>query len=207
VRLRLAQAPCVLWLGQIFTLDELKDRDPMRTPVLAGSVVLALAMGVAACSKPAPQETASAVASLDATPENAPGTALTDATVQLPAVAGNPGVAYFTLTQGSGPARQLVAVHVDGAGRAEMHESAMKNGMMEMTPIKSLALESGKSLEFKPGGNHVMLFDLAPTLKAGGVTELTITLDNGDKATTRAKVVTPGGGDAPAGDMAHMDHM
>lgn len=170
------------------------------------TVSLGLALALAGCSKPAPQESPSAAASLDATPENAPGTTLTDATVQLPAVAGNPGVAYFTVAQGSGPDRQLVAVHVDGAGRAEMHESAMKDGMMQMSPLQKVALQSGKSVEFKPGGNHVMLFDLAPSLKAGGVTELTITLDNGDKATTKAKVVGPGGAEA-AGDMGHMDHM
>ena len=182
----------------------------MRASVLAGPAlaVLALGLSLAGCSKPAPQESPSAAASLDATPENAPGTTLTDATVQLPAVAGNPGVAYFTLAQGSGPARQLVAVHVDGAGRAEMHESKMQDGMMAMEPLKAVPLESGKSVEFKPGGNHVMLFDLAPTLKAGGVTELTITLDNGDKATTKAKVVGRGGAAAgDAHDMGHMDHM
>lgn len=184
----------------------------MRAPVLAGMACLALASGLAlaGCSKPAPQESPSVAASLDATPENAPGTTLTDATVQLPAVAGNPGVAYFNLAQGSGPDRQLVAVHVDGAGRAEMHESAMKDGMMQMSPLKAVPLQSGKSVEFKPGANHVMLFDLAPTLKAGGVTELTITLDNGDKATTKAKVVAPGAAaasTAAGGSMDHMDHM
>jgi copper(I)-binding protein len=74
--------------------------------------------------------------------------------------------------------------------------------------LKAVPLESGKSVEFKPGGNHVMLFDLAPTLKAGGVTELTITLDNGDKATTKAKVLGPGGaGGRRRHDMGHMDHM
>lgn len=180
----------------------------MRMKVLAGVALATMAVAgtLAGCSKPAPEASPTATASLDATPENAPGTTLTDATVQLPAVAGNPGVAYFTLSQGNGAARKLVAVHVDGAGKAEMHESAMKDGVMSMAPLTEVALEAGKAVTFKPGGNHVMLFDLAPTLKAGGVTELTITLDNGDKATTKAKVVAPGGM-AEDGDMDHMDHM
>lgn len=185
----------------------------MRASVLAGPALAALALGLslAGCSKPAPQESPSATASLDATPENAPGTTLTDATVQLPAsgaIRAAPGVAYFTIAQGSGPARKLVGVHVDGVGRAEMHESAMTDGVMSMTPLAEVPLESGKSVEFKPGGKHVMLFDLGPGLKVGGVTELTITLDNGDKATTKAKVVGPGGAAAAEGhDMEHMDHM
>lgn len=179
----------------------------MRTPLLAGFTMAALAL--AGCNKQAPAPAPSATASLDATPANAPGTTLTDAVVQLPAVAGNPGVAYFTIAQGSGPSRKLVAVHVDGAGKAEMHQSMSKDGMMAMAPLGDVALDSGKSVVFKPGGNHVMLFDLAPSLKAGGVTEVTITLDNGDKASAKAKVVAPGeaAGAADAAAMDHMDHM
>lgn len=194
---------------------------------LSASLSVGLAAGLSGCGKKAPEAAASSaapavLASLDATPENAPGTTLTNAVVQLPAVPGHPGVAYFTLSQGSGPARSLVAVHVDGAGKAEMHENTMKDGMMSMTPLASLPLAAGQSVEFKPGGNHVMLFDLAPTLKAGSVTEVTITLDNGDKASAKAKVL--GAGEPVAGggegmgdmdmkgmdkdmDMDHMDHM
>jgi copper(I)-binding protein len=84
----------------------------------------------------------------------------------------------------------------------------MENGVSSMSPVKEVALEPGKTVEFKPGGFHVMLFDVADTLKAGGTTELTITLDNGDKATVVAKVTSPGGGEASGamGGMEHMDH-
>lgn len=167
----------------------------MRIQVSA--VIGLTALVLASCSKqadqpPAPSEQASELASLDATPENAPGTTLSEATVQLPAVPGRPGVAYFTLSLGSGPARRLVAVHVDGAGKAQMHENTVKNGVTSMDELHEVALDPGKSVVFKPGGNHVMLFELAPGLKAGGVTELTITLDNGDKATTKARVLAAG---------------
>ncbi len=178
----------------------------MRLYVLAGLSSLALAL--TGCGEKAPQEPAAASSSADATPENAPGIALTDAIVQLPVVAGRPGVAYFTVSQGNGAPRKVAAVHVDGAGRAEMHESKMENGVSSMSPVKEVALEPGKTVEFKPGGFHVMLFDVADTLKAGGTTELTITLDNGDKATVVAKVTSPGGGEASGemGGMEHMDH-
>lgn len=46
-----------------------------------------------------------------------------------------------------------------------------------------------------------MLFDIDPSLKIGGTTELTITLDNGDKASIPATIQGPGGMEH---DMSHM---
>jgi hypothetical protein len=99
----------------IFTLFETKDRiacahlfSPAR-PRLRW-----LGLSLAGCSKPAPQESPSAAASLDATPENAPGTTLTDATVQLPAVAATLALPISPWPRAAAR-RQLVAVHVDGA--------------------------------------------------------------------------------------------
>jgi len=161
----------------------------------------AIALALSGCgdqntSEPSPA--ASAVT--DATPENAPGITLTDAVVQLPAVSGRPGVAYFSVSQGNGAPRKLVAVHVDGAGSAQMHESMMADGVATMAELKEVPLTAGKALEFGPGGRHVMLFDIDPALKIGGKTELTITLDNGDKASIPATITGPGGMDS----MGHM---
>jgi len=156
--------------------------------------VTALALALAGCGDKAPQQAPEATtAAPDETPENAPGISLTDAVVQLPAVDGRPGVAYFTLSQGSGAARKLAAVHIDGVGRAELHESKMANGVSSMKPVTEVAIEAGKTLSFAPGGYHVMLFDIDPALKAGGTAELTISLDNGDKATAVAKIQSVGG--------------
>ena len=170
----------------------------MHKGILAGICGVALMTG--GCGKKA-DETAvpTASPSLDAPPENAPGVTLSDAVVQLPAVTGGVGVAYFTLSQGNGAARKLVAVHVDGAGRAEMHESRMANGIASMEEVKEVPIEPGKAIQFAPGGYHVMLFNLDSKLKAGGVAEVTITLDNGDKASIEARITGAGGA-----DMGHM---
>lgn len=162
---------------------------------LAASLAF-LPMALAACQPSAPEP-----ASTTAAPEAAPGIALKDAVIQLPAVAGRPGAAYFTVSQSGGSPRKLVAVYVEGAKRSEMHESGMKDGMMTMSEVKEVELGDGKSVVFKPGGYHAMLFDVDPALKAGGTAEVTITLDNGDKVSAPAKIQTVGG------DMGHMDHM
>ncbi len=125
-----------------------------------------------------------------AAPEAPPGVSLSDARVQLPAVSGRPGVAYFTISQSSGPPRMIAGIAVELAGRTEMHETMKKSEAMTMQPVAVVALESGKSVEFAPGGKHIMLFDLDPMLRFKDSVELTVTFDGGDKATAQARVTT-----------------
>lgn len=168
----------------------------------------ALALSLAACGQKSEAPSSEASDTSTAGPESAPGIVVTDAMVRLPAVPGTPGAAYFTVSQGSGAPRKIASVYVEGAERAEMHETATTNGISSMQQVKDVPIEAGKSVEFKPGGRHVMLFEVADTLKPGTTTELTITLDNGDKVSVPAKVETLGGstnGEAMEG-MDHSDH-
>lgn len=188
-------------------------------PGLAALALVLAGCGEKTAGDEAATNAAASSAAIPENPENAPGTALTDVVVQLPAVAGRPGVAYFNLSNGSGPARKLAGVHVDGVGRTEMHETKLENGISKMGQVNEVALEPGKTLSFAPGGYHVMLFDLDPALKAGGTTEVTLTLDNGDKISAKASIRSVGGAakkattgaNSSAGNSGHdmdaMDHM
>lgn len=163
-------------------------------PVRQTVVLFPLVIALAACSpqaSPSPEASESVAAVIDG-PTAAPGFSLSDARVQLPAVPGRPGVAYFTLSASGGAKGALVAVHVDHFARAEMHESKMEGGMMTMDPVKSVDIAPGKPVTFAPGGYHVMLFDGDGGLKAGDTVELTATLDSGDKITAQAKVAGAG---------------
>ena len=190
-----------------------------RNHMPSGLIVLgAMAFALAGCGKaqqdaPADAETASSVPGAIG-PTGAPGMALTDAVIQLPLVQGNPGVAYLTVSQAGNAGRKLVGVSVDGAGRTEMHESKTAGGVSSMDEVKAVAIEPGKSVVFKPGSYHVMLFDVDKTLKPGMTRELTATFDNGDKTTVLAKVQSGTGSDKASGaptvhedHMDHMDHM
>lgn len=127
-----------------------------------------------------------------ADPSAAPGLALADAKVQLPAVPGRPAVAYFMLSVGPQARGRLVSVHVDHFARAELHQSRMEGNAMTMAPVDALPLVPGKPIVFAPGSYHVMLFDADGSLQPGGHTELTITLDSGDKISASANVVAQG---------------
>ena len=131
-----------------------------------------------------------------------------DARITLPAVAGRPGAAYFTLTGGEADNR-LLQVTSPQVIRVELHESMMKGGpstssggaMMSMRAIEGgVAVPAGTKVEFKPGGKHAMLFDIAPAVKAGGKIKLTLTYANGRAVEVDADVKPAGEG---GGSHAH----
>ncbi|WP_421847629.1 copper chaperone PCu(A)C [Novosphingobium sp.] len=165
-------------------------------------------LALSACSGTAPDSGETEVA-LDAkgsapnglAPDNAPNVSVIEPVIKLPAVPGNPGVLYFTIQQSAGAANTLVAVHVDGAERAEMHETKTVNGVSSMDPVSAVTFSESQPAEFKPGSYHVMLFKLADTVKPGKDVEVTFTLANGDKVSTFAKVEEVGAMDGM------MDHM
>jgi copper(I)-binding protein len=124
-----------------------------------------------------------------------PALALTEATVQLPAVPGRPGAAYFVLNVGPDAKGKLVAVNVTHFKRAELHQSKMVGGAMTMDPVDSLPLTPGKPILFAPGSFHVMLFEADNSLKPGSTTDLTLTFDSGKTVSAAAKVTAAGGED------------
>lgn len=123
-----------------------------------------------------------------------PDLSVDDAWVRLPAVAGRPGAAYFTVTGGPQD-RTLIAVSADYALRAEMHESmSADHGMAGMRAIGPVPIPAGAEVRFQPGGRHVMLFGIDQGAKPGMTTLLTLTFRDGSRVFRKARLV--GAGDA-----------
>jgi copper(I)-binding protein len=110
--------------------------------------------------------------------------------VRLSAVRANPSAAYFTLHGGAKDAT-LVSVTSPVAIRAEMHESMNTGGMMSMAPLKTVTLPASGTIEFKPGGKHVMLYYVNPGVKPGWTMDLRYTFADGLIVVQRAKVIGP----------------
>lgn len=124
----------------------------------------------------------------------APQPAVDGAWVRLPAVAGRPAAAYFTLKAGEQP-MTLLSIRTPAALRTELHESMKGHaGMTTMTPLPQVDVPAGGTLAFAPGGRHAMLFDVNPALKPGGTTTLTLAFADG--RTIEAKATLRGAGDA-----------
>lgn len=120
------------------------------------------------------------------------GVKVDGAWIRLPAVAGQPGAAYFTL-HGGREAETLVSVSTRAADRAEMHESTQgADGVAKMTQIASLDLPVGSQVKFAPGGKHVMLFGMVANVHSGEKVPLTLRFASGHTATAVADVAVPG---------------
>lgn len=110
-----------------------------------------------------------------------------NAWVRLPAVAGRPASAYFTLKGGAVDAR-LLEISSPQALRVEMHQTTMEKGMMQMGPIEGgVAIAAGASVAFAPGGKHAMLFDLNPKVEPGDTIKLVLSYADGHKLEADAK--------------------
>jgi copper(I)-binding protein len=97
------------------------------------------------------------------------------------------GVAYFTI-RNAGKADRLLRVSSPVARRAELHVSAMKDGVMKMEGLSSVDVGGGAPVAFEPSGRHVMLMGLKRPLKEGDVFPLTLTFANAGPVRTSVRV-------------------
>lgn len=65
-------------------------------------------------------------------------------------------------------------------GKIEIHEMAMKDGVMSMRALPALELPRGKVVELKPNGYHVMITELAKPLAKGDTVPITFTVEGRD---------------------------
>jgi periplasmic copper chaperone A len=114
---------------------------------------------------------------------------------------------YLTIeNKGSAPDR-LIGGAGDIAGKVEVHEMAMNNGVMTMRPLdKGLTIEPGKAVKLAPGGYHLMMFDLKGQLKQGDKVPITLEFEKAGKVTLSFEVQGVGA-QAPAGADGAGGHM
>jgi len=156
----------------------LPDRPRRRLVVLP---LAALALMPMACSRgdePAQEQTPQAAS---AGPDAPAGISVTDARLVLPAVRGNPAALYFAIANNGAADAALASAHVAGAGMAMLHTTSMEGMNASMEHVAEVPVPAGETVEFAPGGMHVMVYEPGETLAAGGTTEVTLTLASGDK--------------------------
>ncbi len=125
------------------------------------------------------------------------------------------GGGYLTVeNKGTTPDR-LIHASGDFAGKIEVHEMAMKNGVMTMRPVDNgLTIEPGKTVKLAPGGFHLMMFDLKNPLKQGDKVPVILEFEKAGKVTLSLDVEGigaqgPAGAGNPDGqtDMKNMPGM
>ena len=124
--------------------------------------------------------------------------AVTDAWSRASTPSAQTGAIYVTVTA-SQPDR-LIGASTPAAAEADIHQSRMRAGVMEMRPVPDgLPVTPGVPIHMAPGGYHIMLTGLKQPLKQGDHVPLTLTFQHAGAVTVQAVVAGPGASAPPPG--------
>lgn len=96
---------------------------------------------------------------------------------------------YFTLTNPSDTALQLVSAQSPLFARVELHQHSHKDGMMRMEQVSAIDIAAGATVELAPGGLHLMLFEPQAELAPGMPVPLTLSFAGGQQLQVELPVV------------------
>ena len=96
--------------------------------------------------------------------------------------------AYLTLFNDANGPYSVVAATGLLCDDIQMHETVRNGALTSMRETALLTAPPHGKLEFKPGGNHLMLIGLRQKLVAGQMTHFTLLLQNGSTISVDAEV-------------------
>ncbi len=99
--------------------------------------------------------------------------------------------AFMTISNGSSSDRKLVKAESPVAKRSELHTHLNDQGMMRMRQVEAIEIKAAAQTELKPGGYHIMLFELQQPLQEGDSVALTLRFDDGSTKEIDAPVKKP----------------
>lgn len=130
--------------------------------------------------------TAAALLALAAHAQTAPKV---DAAWARPTVQGQAGGgAFLRITGGSANDRLLSASATVSKG-VELHTMEMDGNVMRMRQVEAIEVPAGKTVELKPGGQHVMFIGLTQTLKSGAHFPLTLRFEKAGEVKVEVTVM------------------
>jgi copper(I)-binding protein len=94
--------------------------------------------------------------------------------------------AFMTVTAST--ASKLLSVQSPVAKIVQIHQSSMKNDVMIMQEVESVALPAGKPVVLDTNSYHVMLIDLTAQVKEGDHVPLTLIVEDAQGVKSSIKV-------------------
>jgi periplasmic copper chaperone A len=92
------------------------------------------------------------------------------------------GSGYLTIENKGTSADKLIGVNGDVAGKIELHQMSMNNGVMKMRPVDGgLTIDPGQTVKLAPNGYHLMIMDLKSPLKQGDKIPVTLSFEKAGK--------------------------
>ena len=105
---------------------------------------------------------------------------------------GRTSAVYFSLVGGGNRDDRLIAAACEVARRAEIHTHIEENGVYRMRKVDGVDVPAGRTVEFRPGGYHVMLMGLRRPLEKGERFDLDLVFEKAGKRTARVVVQAAG---------------
>ena len=121
------------------------------------------------------------------------------------------GGGYMIISNGGDTSDRLIDGTSDASNRCEIHEMRMDNGVMKMRPVAGgIEIKPGQTIEFKPGGYHVMFVGLKKPFERGQHVKATLHFEKAGNVAVDFPVEDIGaqntGSAAPGGASKHQGH-
>jgi periplasmic copper chaperone A len=114
------------------------------------------------------------------------------------------GVGYLTIENKGATPDKLMDGTSRAAGKVEVHETTMSNGVATMRPVKGgLSIPPGQSITLAPGGYHLMMTELKGPLKKGDKLVVTLVFEKAGEAKATFDVLGVGAMGSSSGQMDH----
>ena len=92
-----------------------------------------------------------------------------------------PAAGYMVLKNLTDQPQTLVSASSADFGKVMLHQSVRTSGVQHMEHVDSVVIPAHGTIEFKPGGYHLMLMQRSPGLKVGDTAVLVLKFaDTGD---------------------------
>lgn len=134
--------------------------------------------------------TASLVFSMQtyATPAKKADVSVSDARIFAPIKGSNATAGYGKFTNETDKPVKFVIEKAEPFKAVELHETLEKDGRMAMQKVEEVSIPAHQSLELKPGGQHIMLFDAGREVKTNETLKVTFKV-NGKSQSFDFKVI------------------
>ena len=91
---------------------------------------------------------------------------MTDITITRPLPGTSMSAGYFVLQNNGSSEVFVTAIDSPQFARVDMHETVIENDVSRMRGIDELRIEPGQSVNFEPGGKHLMLMQAQDSLQS-----------------------------------------
>jgi periplasmic copper chaperone A len=119
------------------------------------------------------------------------------------------GGGFVEIVNNGSDADRLIAVSSDVAGKVEIHEMAVTDGVMKMRKLEGgVEIPVGETVTLKPGGLHIMFMGLNQSFDQGSKVPVVLTFEKAGDVSVDLAVAKMGAKSMKGGKMDHskMDH-